>query len=200
MRVLGDAPGYGDAAWRRAQRRPGSGWPASGLPVGAARPELDPGQDGDGHQQPRGEQRVHGEARPRTLVACGHGSRSGSGPRPSRPLGPELNVRAGCGACAGGSMCGRALAPRSAKPGSRSSRPLLVPSGPGRPSRRRRLTAVPGRRSPRRRPGVLSPAVLRLAQTCPPPAGHRDGRLSRRCGYVLYPCPRRLRRPLARPG
>ena len=100
------------------------------------------------------------------------------GPRPSRPLGPELNVRAGCGACAGGSMCGRAPAPRSAKPGPRSSRPLLVPSGPGRPSRRRRLTAVPGRRSPRRRPGALSPAVLRLAPPCPPPAGHRDGRQS----------------------
>jgi hypothetical protein len=35
---------------------------APGLPAGAARPELDPGQDGDGHQQPRGEQEVHGEA------------------------------------------------------------------------------------------------------------------------------------------
>ena len=29
---------------------------ALGLLAGAARPELDPGQDGDGHQQPRGEQ------------------------------------------------------------------------------------------------------------------------------------------------
>ena len=37
--------------------------PARWLPVGAARPELDPGQDGDGrHQQPGGEQQVHGEA------------------------------------------------------------------------------------------------------------------------------------------
>jgi hypothetical protein len=62
IRVQGDAPGCGDVAGRRAQRRPGSGRPASGLPVGAARPELDPGQDGDGHQQPRGDQHVHGDA------------------------------------------------------------------------------------------------------------------------------------------
>jgi hypothetical protein len=32
-----------------------AGGRALGLPVGAARPELDPGQDGEGHQQPRGE-------------------------------------------------------------------------------------------------------------------------------------------------
>ncbi|MGO8889575.1 MAG: SDR family NAD(P)-dependent oxidoreductase [Streptosporangiaceae bacterium] len=32
------------------------------LPAGAARPELDPGHDGDGHQQPGGEQDVQDEA------------------------------------------------------------------------------------------------------------------------------------------
>ncbi len=30
--------------------------------MGAVRPELDPGQDGDGHQQPPGEQDMQGEA------------------------------------------------------------------------------------------------------------------------------------------
>jgi 4-hydroxy 2-oxovalerate aldolase len=36
---------------------------SAGLPAGAARPELDPGHDGDRQQQqPRGEQDVHGEA------------------------------------------------------------------------------------------------------------------------------------------
>jgi hypothetical protein len=35
---------------------------ALGLLAGAARPELDPGQDGDGHEQPGGDQDVDGEA------------------------------------------------------------------------------------------------------------------------------------------
>ncbi len=47
---------------RPAQGQPCSGSPGTGLLVGAARAELDPGQDGDGHQQPGGEQHVHGEA------------------------------------------------------------------------------------------------------------------------------------------
>ena len=34
----------------------------AGLPAGAARPEPDPGHDGQGHQHPGGEQDVHGEA------------------------------------------------------------------------------------------------------------------------------------------
>ena len=35
---------------------------------------------------------------------------------------------------------------------------------------------------------------------CSRPAGHRDGRLSRRGEYVANPCPRHLRRSPARPG
>src|ERR1700730_1983660 len=40
------------------------GWPptADGLSLGAARAELDPGHDGDGHQQPGRAQDVPGEA------------------------------------------------------------------------------------------------------------------------------------------
>ena len=73
--------------------------------------------------------------------------------QPRRPLTcADSSVMADCGACAGGSTCGRAPGRGSAKPGRRPSRPLRVPSGPGRPSRRRRLTAGPARRSPRRRP------------------------------------------------
>jgi hypothetical protein len=41
--------------------RTADGW-ALPLLVRAARPELDQGQDADGHQQPRREQDVHGEA------------------------------------------------------------------------------------------------------------------------------------------
>jgi hypothetical protein len=109
--------------------------------------------------------------------------------QPCRPLTcAEPSVMADCGACVGGSMCGRAHGRGSAKLGRRPSRPLRVPSGPGRPSRRRRLTAVPARRSPRRGPCALSPAMLPLAPRGPPPAGHRGGRLSHRSGYV--PCPR----------
>ena len=59
--------------------------------------------------------------------------------QPRRPLTcAEPGVMADCGACAGRSMCGRAPGRGSAKPGRRSSRPLRAPSGPGRPSQRRR--------------------------------------------------------------
>jgi hypothetical protein len=64
------------AALRRSGRA--AGGRAPGLPAGAARPEPDPGQDGDGRQQPRGEHDVHGEAED----SQGHDGDKGKGDDP----------------------------------------------------------------------------------------------------------------------
>ena len=90
---------------------------------------------------------------------------------PRRPRRLTSSVMADCAACAGGSMCGRAPGRGSAKPGRRSWRPLRVPSGPGRPSRRRRLTAGPARRSPRRRLGRPESSDAASCPSWPAPGG-----------------------------